>query len=780
MGKPRKWTREACEKESRKYETRYDFQMACSQGYAVSKKNGWLEEFYWLPSKPRPKKWTKELCEAEAHKYSKWIDFKTNASSAFYAAERYGWLKDFTWLEHSQKPNGYWTETRCYEEALKYTNPTDFKNANSTAYATASTNRWLKNYTWFEKKPNPNKKWDEDTCRLEALKYESKKAFSEGNKSAYAISLRNGWMDAYTWLVECDNRKWTKDACAEVSKQYQNRGQFAIKSPNAYEASRRNGWLDEFVWLRDERLDLLKDKIDSVYSYEFVEFKAVYVGRTLMKRQRCRDMEHIFNDDAVSLFAKEHDISVPSMKILETDLTIEEGSIHEGVWVEKYKQEGWKILNRAKTGSLGGLNKSRCKYNREVCYSIASECTYPAEYKKKNPSAYNVSRKNGWLKDYTWFQDGNKISADKRRKFNEDSCRTEALKFKTKKDFRKYAKTAYNTAIVKGWIDEYIWLKEEKLVKGIKNTTSFSKKDKTQSKELIQINLNDDSITETGYVKSRDQKCLVRWTKEAVEAEARKYKTVKEWRLNSSGSYSTAIHNGWRKEFDWFEKPKPVNVKWTEAACRESAEKCKTLKQYREEYASSYNAALKNGWVSDYTWLEKANDIQVKEWTREMCEAESKKYTSRSAFYKGCSSAYHKSRIEGWLDDFVWLEPQRHEKDYWTEARCEEVARSYKRMYDFQTANLGAYNAAKRNGWLKNYTWLEMVYPNMKPRGYWDDYQHCYDEAKRHTEYKSFVRKSGGAYNSALAHGWLKDYTWLQGGNRGWKKGKNNKTDVTE
>ena len=260
------------------------------------------------------------------------------------------------------------------------------------------------------------------------------------------------------------------------------------------------------------------------------------------------------------------------------------------------------------------------------------------------------------------------------------------------------------------------------------------------------------------------------WTKEKCAEDAEKYESKKEWRNANQTAYTIARKNGWQKEFKWKKDAKLEKIKeriiWTEEKCWEVAKQCTTLKEFREEHTSTYNTALKKGWLKDYTWLEKTNNVQVKEWTYGMCENESKKYNSRSAFYKGCSSAYHKSRIEGWLEDFVWLEPQRHEKDYWTEARCEEVARLYKRMYDFQTENMGAYNAAKKNGWIKNYTWLEMVYPNMKPRGYWKNYQNCYNEAKKYTEYNLFARKSGCAYESAKKNGWINDYTWLKKGKK--------------
>jgi hypothetical protein len=39
--------------------------------------------------------------------------------------------------------------------------------------------------------------------------------------------------------------------------------------------------------------------------------------------------------------------------------------------------------------------------------------------------------------------------------------------------------------------------------------------------------------------------------------------------------------------------------------------------------------------------------------------------------------------------------------------------------------------------------------------------ERCYEEASRYSELKSFRTKSVDAYNAALKHQWLKDYTWL-------------------
>ena len=78
----------------------------------------------------------------------------------------------------------------------------------------------------------------------------------------------------------------------------------------AHSAAVRNGWLDDYDWLVDQRMDIIKDKIDSVYVYIFEDTKAAYVGRTLIRRQKKRDREHIFNmdNDNVARYAKKHHV----------------------------------------------------------------------------------------------------------------------------------------------------------------------------------------------------------------------------------------------------------------------------------------------------------------------------------------------------------------------------------------------------------------------------------------------------------------------------------------
>lgn len=68
-------------------------------------KTSWIPKFTWL--KRINKKWTKENCEAEARKYKTMIEFINGNSSAYKAARKHGWLEDYTFFEHRHKKDRF-------------------------------------------------------------------------------------------------------------------------------------------------------------------------------------------------------------------------------------------------------------------------------------------------------------------------------------------------------------------------------------------------------------------------------------------------------------------------------------------------------------------------------------------------------------------------------------------------------------------------------------------------------------------------------------------------
>lgn len=97
-------------------------------------------------------------------------------------------------------------------------------------------------------------------------------------------------------------------------------------------------------------------------------------------------------------------------------------------------------------------------WTKITCYELAQKCKTRGEFKKISQSAYNVSRKNGWLKDYTWFENGHTLCWDNKRKWTREMCFEEAKKYASRGEFQKHSCSAYNASLKNGWLDDYTWM----------------------------------------------------------------------------------------------------------------------------------------------------------------------------------------------------------------------------------------------------------------------------------------------------------------------------------
>jgi hypothetical protein len=450
------------------------------------------------------------------------------------------------------------------------------------------------------------RKWTYETCSEVARRYKTRSAFQRGNHGAYIYARKNGLLEKFDWYDEIKkpNGYWTRERCEAESRKYQSKKEFVKGCSAAHHAAVVNGWLDDFIWLIDKRFDIIKGKVDSVYVYIFEETKTAYVGRTLIRRQKKRDKEHIFNIEAdnVARYAKKIHVPVPPMKIIETNLTLEEGQDREDYWRKWYEQQGYTMLNRIATGkgkgSLGGI--SHGKWNRRTCREEALKYNSSSEFEVNSSSAYAAALRNGWLKDYSWF-------AVLKRKWDKDICLKEAQKYTTRGDFFNGCRGAYIKSLREGWIDEFTWLHSH------------------QTKPA-------------GF-----------WDNyEHCYEEAKKYKNRRAFLKGCSGAYTKALKNGWLNDYSWFKEMKKPNGYWNQETCFEEAKKYSSKKEFKQHANGAYQFAYKEGWLDDYTWFKPLTGY----WTYEACKAEAAKYERRGQFKTGSPNAYTKSRIKGWLDEF--------------------------------------------------------------------------------------------------------------------------------
>jgi hypothetical protein len=118
----------------------------------------------------------------------------------------------------------------------------------------AKRNKWLDNYTWFEKKLG---KWTYETCYEEAKKHKSKVEFRKKSGGAYNVALKKGWLSNYTWFEQKVKPigYWNNyERCYDAAKKCKARSEFGKQYPNAYEWSRKTDGLANLLGLKNQHI----------------------------------------------------------------------------------------------------------------------------------------------------------------------------------------------------------------------------------------------------------------------------------------------------------------------------------------------------------------------------------------------------------------------------------------------------------------------------------------------------------------------------------------------
>ena len=221
-----------------------------------------------------------------------------------------------------------------------------------------------------------------------------------------------------------------------------------------------------------------------------------------MRRIQDRVKEHLSTEtDAVYLFAKKKGVPVPTVRILEDNLTLAEGVKKEGSYLEQYQNKGWRILNRAKTGGVGLIGRN--KWSKRACHEEAMKYQTRGDFAKKSSRAYEVARSKGWLDSYMWLEIKQKPAG-----YWDiyDNCFKAASECRTKTEFIKKYNRAYVVAKKNDWMKYFTWFNIKRI--------PHNKK----------------------------------WYYESVSKEARKYGSRKEFCAKARGAYKVALRNGWLEE----------------------------------------------------------------------------------------------------------------------------------------------------------------------------------------------------------------------------------------
>lgn len=150
-------------------------------------------------------------------------------------------------------------------------------------------------------------------------------------------------------------------------------------------------------WL-GRKPDPYRTPMHCVYKYVFENYHAVYVGLTIEPERRDRHHRDGSNGSSVYRFASSHGVSVPSMQLVASGLRVDEAQAIEDETIKLCREDGWQILNKARTGiGVGSIGCSAHRWTKPRVFEVASGFTRRKHFERTYPSAYDVARRNGWL-----------------------------------------------------------------------------------------------------------------------------------------------------------------------------------------------------------------------------------------------------------------------------------------------------------------------------------------------------------------------------------------------
>lgn len=236
------------------------------------------------------------------------------------------------------------------------------------------------------------------------------------------------------------HRKWTKDICIRYAKQCISRKEFKEKFYSQFKSAYREGWLDECC-IHMERLSSNINRL--IYSIEF-EDNSVYVGLTYNVSRRFNSHLKDINSSVYQHIQKTG--LQPKLKELTGFFIKETASKKEEEFLNYYINEGWNVLNRVKTGGLGGSVRI---WTKEKCLEISLTCKYRKDFKKKNNSAYNSARINNWIGEIC-----SHMEYKQKPTWTFINCKIEAKKYKTRSEFFKKSCGAYLKSQREKWLND--------------------------------------------------------------------------------------------------------------------------------------------------------------------------------------------------------------------------------------------------------------------------------------------------------------------------------------
>lgn len=618
-----------------------------------------------------------------------------------------------------------WTKETVFEESKKYSSRSEFKKKKSGAFRIAYINGWLDEMTWLVHPTSKPVKWTKEADFDESRKYSTVTEFMKNAVTAYTIAKRNGWLTEMSWLAPSKRKPsgyWQiKENVINESKKYKSAIEFAKKNNRAFKSAQKNGWIGEMDWLsKTNRKPAGYWRIKGNVFEESHKFKS--------RKDFCEGCYLAY------ITAKRN------------------GWLDEMDWLLK--------ANRKEKGYWN------VKAN---VFDEAQKYHYKSDFQRKSPSAYASARLHNWLSEIKFAPKESKgdprgpihivyVYIDEKNKYAYVGA-TNDIK-RRDNEHRNHT----NDAVYKYFQDKGVQVPKYKILLDGLTLIERQREERLQSlyyRDVLhymlinKINLTGENVGSLGAL-------IKKWTKKAVLREAGKYKTPTEFFTKSAGAYDAALKFKMmnKETFPWFYSkrmpPRWWNVK---EHVFEESKKYKTWNEFFQKSPAAHFSARKHKWENEMTWLLRERAPQSYWQNEENVIEESKKYSTRTDFFKGCHAAYDYAAKNNLWEKMPWIKTKVKEHGYWTKERVFEEGGKYSTKMEFKRSAPTAYSLATKNNWINEMEWAAS---DAKPQGFWQNKQNVIAESHKYYSRSEFRWGTPSAYRSAIDNGWIDEMKWLK------------------
>lgn len=242
------------------------------------------------------------------------------------------------------------TLEKCKEIASQYFYKKDLITNYYSVYKKIKKEKWDNVcFSHMRAAPSVHKIYSYNVCQQVVSNYNTLQEFRQKEPPVYNAIIRNRWNELLEKLSKGKNypNGYTYEMCKNKASEFEYLKDFRVMAAPYYRRVLKCQWLDILDGLKRTSSNYKR----LIYAYEFPILNKAYIGLTYNISNR--NKEHHLRGTLFN-FTKENGIKDFKPKILEDNIDYNIAGEREEFYMQEYIKKGWKLINKARAGSLGG------------------------------------------------------------------------------------------------------------------------------------------------------------------------------------------------------------------------------------------------------------------------------------------------------------------------------------------------------------------------------------------------------------------------------------------